>query len=444
MISWQSITYGMIKQLRHLERIQTQILDGAVIDYGNLFSMAGVYEVQIEKEYRMMKNRRSILILAATGVLLGGLGCNLATLIGGSGSSGTGEGVETAAAATVEAFNTRAVFETLVAPFTLTPQQPTSSGQFPAATITSVPITATPIPPTPTASQIAVPCNRADFIKDVTIPDGTIFYPEERFTKTWRLQNSGSCTWTPDYTIVFSDGHAMSSLALVTLDETVTPGGNVDISIDLTAPDDPGDHAGEWKLQSNDGVLFGLGSAGEKSFWAKIDVKERPKLDANRPGDFALNYKSARWESSTGVVTCPSLAEDFKNGAVFHSDAPKLEGGYQDDEPAIVLIPSDGSGGMIKGRYPPIRVTVGNDFHALVGCMDNSPDCDVTFELSYRVDGGAETSLGTWQEKSEGNYTDILLDLNALDGKDVEFILTVLNNGSSKDDRVFWLSPQIK
>lgn len=393
---------------------------------------------------KKVKVRIPMLVILTMAVVLIGLGCNLATLIRGPGNSGTEGNVETAAAATVEAFNTRAVFETLVAAHTLTPQQPTSGGQFPAATITSVPATVTPVPLTPTPSQIPVPCNRADFVKDVTIPDGTIFYPEERFTKTWRLQNSGSCTWTPDYTIVFSNGNAMSSLASVALNQTVSPGGNVDISMKMSAPNDPGSYAGEWKLKSNDGVVFGLGSAAGKPFWARIEVKERPKLDANQPGDFALNFKSARWESSTGVVTCPSFGEDFKDGSVFHSDAPKLEGGYQDDEPAIILIPSDGSGGMIKGHFPPIKVSVGNDFHALVGCMDNSPDCDVTFELSYRVDGGAETSLGTWQEKSEGNYTDILLDLNALDGKDVEFILKVSNNGSSKDDRVFWLAPQIK
>jgi hypothetical protein len=236
----------------------------------------------------------------------------------------------------------------------------------------------------------------------------------------------------------------MHSPAQVALDQTVVPGETVDISLRLRAPDETGDITGRWMLSTPNGVVFGMGSTGEKPFWVNIVVKKRPPLDDDRPGDFALNYKSARWESTTGVVACPSPKEDFKNGSVFYSDEPRLEGGYQDDEPAIILIPSDGSDGMIAGRYPPIKVSLGNDFHALVGCMYDSPDCDVTFELSYVVDGGVETSLGKWVEKSEGQYTDILLDLNALDGKEVEFILKVYNNGSSKDDRVFWMVPQVK
>jgi len=39
-------------------------------------------------------------------------------------------------------------------------------------------------------------CDRAQFISDVTVPDGTTFAPGATFTKTWRLKNSGTCTWT--------------------------------------------------------------------------------------------------------------------------------------------------------------------------------------------------------------------------------------------------------
>ena len=398
-----------------------------------------------------MKTKLSTAIFLIGGVLLISLSCNLPMLRRAPGNSGTSPGVETASVATVWSINTQSAFETLVAPFTQMPPQVTSAGQFPGATITSipgtitpVPPTITPVPPTPKPTSTPEPCNRAEFIEDVAIPDGTVFYPEESFTKIWRLRNIGTCTWTPNYAIVYTSGNAMHSLASVSLDQTVPPGGTIDVSLRLRAPKDVGDHTGEWMLRTNSGVLFGTGSAGEKPFWVNIKVKKRPSLDKDHPGDFALNFQSARWESTTGVVACPSAKEDFVDGSVFTTETPKLEGGFQDNEPAIVLIPSDGSGGMIAGTYPPIKVVVGNDFHALVGCMDDSPECDVTFELSYRVGGGAETSLGTWHEKSEGQYTDILLDLNTLDGKEVEFILKVHNNGNSKGDRVFWMVPQIK
>ena len=47
-------------------------------------------------------------------------------------------------------------------------------------------------------------CDQAAFIRDVTVPDGSPFAPGETFTKTWRLQNTGTCTWTTsNYTLVY-------------------------------------------------------------------------------------------------------------------------------------------------------------------------------------------------------------------------------------------------
>src|SRR5512143_3278895 len=39
-------------------------------------------------------------------------------------------------------------------------------------------------------------CDWAQFVADVTVPDGTSYAPGTTFTKTWRLKNIGSCTWT--------------------------------------------------------------------------------------------------------------------------------------------------------------------------------------------------------------------------------------------------------
>jgi hypothetical protein len=36
----------------------------------------------------------------------------------------------------------------------------------------------------------------AAFVADVTIPDNTVMAPNQPFTKTWRLRNDGTCTWT--------------------------------------------------------------------------------------------------------------------------------------------------------------------------------------------------------------------------------------------------------
>src|SRR5271157_1067465 len=54
-------------------------------------------------------------------------------------------------------------------------------------------------------------CNWAQFVADVTVPDGTTLAPGATFTKTWRLENIGNCTWTTSYALVFSSGSAMGA-----------------------------------------------------------------------------------------------------------------------------------------------------------------------------------------------------------------------------------------
>ena len=144
-------------------------------------------------------------------------------------------------------------------------------------------------------------------------------------------------------------------------------------------------------------------------------------------------------------VNSPSPANDFTNVSVTYTTTPKHEGGYQDDEPAIILIPSNGSGGYINGRFPAITVQASDRFQALIGCLDASPNCNVMFQLNYSAGGGAVQNLGTWTEVSDGNRARIDLPVGSLAGQSVQFILYANNNnGTSTDDRLFLLAPIIK
>ena len=57
----------------------------------------------------------------------------------------------------------------------------------PAATVTTQP-----------AAALST-CDMAQFVADVTVPDGTTYAPGAAFTKTWRLKNIGTCTWSTSY-----------------------------------------------------------------------------------------------------------------------------------------------------------------------------------------------------------------------------------------------------
>jgi hypothetical protein len=146
-----------------------------------------------------------------------------------------------------------------------------------APTQTPVPATATSVP---TSTNTAVPtvatyCDWAMFIKDVTVPDGTQFSPGETFTKTWRLQNRGTCTWTPDYDVVFYSGAQMSGTTMQ-VPGYVPPGQSVDVAVTFTAPSAPGHYIGYWILRNSSGSLFGTGAWADETFYVDIYVKDLP------------------------------------------------------------------------------------------------------------------------------------------------------------------------
>ena len=97
----------------------------------------------------------------------------------------------------------------------------------------------------PASAAAAQACtDRAQFISDVTVPDGTRFNPGATFTKTWRLRNIGTCTWTTGYSMVFNSGNQMGGPASVPMPSSVAPGQNVDVSVNLTAPNTAGHYIG--------------------------------------------------------------------------------------------------------------------------------------------------------------------------------------------------------
>jgi hypothetical protein len=147
----------------------------------------------------------------------------------------------------------------------------------PVIATTEAPPTEEPPTPTktltPTVTNTTIPCDRAAFVTDVTVPDGEEFEPNENFTKTWRLKNDGSCTWTSSYALIFDSGDSMGGPASKQLTSgTVAPGATMDVSVDLTAPSSPGTYKGYWKLRNGSGVNFGIGAGGTNPFWVEIKV----------------------------------------------------------------------------------------------------------------------------------------------------------------------------
>ena len=122
----------------------------------------------------------------------------------------------------------------------------------------------------PSFAAVAATCtDDAQFVSDLTIPDGSQFLPGAVFRKTWRLRNSGTCTWDAAYRLGFLSGERMSGprstplgglevgLQSVGPFPVVRPGEEIELSVLLVAPTAAGEYRGQWQLFAPDGTPFG-------------------------------------------------------------------------------------------------------------------------------------------------------------------------------------------
>ncbi|MEJ5225817.1 MAG: NBR1-Ig-like domain-containing protein, partial [Anaerolineales bacterium] len=180
----------------------------------------------------------------------------------------------------------------------------------------------------------------AKFVADVTIPDGTVIAPGATFTKTWRLTNIGTSTWTTSYKLVFDSGESLGAKTAIALPKAVKPGESIDLSVEMTAPGTPGTYRGNWKLQNASGVKFGIGSNASNPFWVEIKVASGFSIAY----DFTAKLCDAIWSSAKGKLPCPGTTNSA-DGYVRKLDNPKYENGLVDSKPGILAVPQSAFNG---------------------------------------------------------------------------------------------------
>jgi hypothetical protein len=108
----------------------------------------------------------------------------------------------------------------------------------------------------------------------VTVPDGSQFPPGTGFVKTWRVQNSGSCTWDGRYRMVHVGGSRLGAISdSFAIPATVAPGQTIDLSVSLAAPAEPGNYQSDWQFSNPQNVRFGAGR-NNSPLWARITVTQ--------------------------------------------------------------------------------------------------------------------------------------------------------------------------
>jgi len=370
-----------------------------------------------------MFNKKFPIIFFTVFMVIVQLACNFPSNTATPDPFATLNGLYTASALTLEAASTPTGFTT-------TPGLP-----LPTATLGgSVIATNTLIP---TVSVPVSRCDAAQFLSDVTYPDGSLVTRKDSFVKIWRIKNVGTCSWTTSYALVFTSGDQLSGPSAVALAGSVKPGEYIDVPVTFTAPNQDGKYRGYWKLRNASGVLFGIGAQADAAVWVDIKVTGSGHVAY----DFASSYCSAIWENNSAALPCPG-AEGDVNGSVIKLNNPVLENGVKETLTSLLTLPQDKRDGIISGQYPSFTVQVGDRFRAKVGCQNNSTKCDVVFRLDYKINSETKT-LGSWREVYEGKSFPIDIDLSALAGKSVKFILVVSTNGGNNMDNAIWVNPQV-
>ena len=295
--------------------------------------------------------------------------------------------------------------------------------------------TFTPVP------AVAIPrravCDQNGFVSDVTIPDGSSIPGGSQSVKTWKIKNTGSCTWDTGYTITFYKGDSIVYTAKP-LSREVAPGETVEVTVTFTAPTKEGHYRTYFQMIGKRGKPF-LGS-----FYVDFNVVtlKTPTPDPNVRYEFAARQCDATWANgSSKVLPCPS-ANGSADGFMLFVVNPVLESGYVDNEPGLLMNPPTVTNGIIGGLYPPITIQPGDSFRSIIGCERGATKCDVRFDLGYMV-GDSVYIIGSWMENYNEAYTQLNIDLTPLAGQTVQFVLTVSSNGVSDGDRGLWLRPRI-
>ncbi|CAJ0564977.1 unnamed protein product, partial [Mesorhabditis spiculigera] len=156
-------------------------------------------------------------------------------------------------------------------------------------------------------------------VKDVTIGEGESVPPNTRFVKTWRVRNTGNMHWPEGSSISFMEGHRMCLLDCVEV-PPLAPNGELDVSVDMLSPNEPGIYQSRWQLNSPQKIPIG------ESIWCIIAVDTGGILDITQQLASAPLHDSSSHYSGFGEAAPHTYNSDINP---FASDPRR---GYHDSD----------------------------------------------------------------------------------------------------------------
>lgn len=184
--------------------------------------------------------------------------------------------------------------------------------------------------------------NSMTYVADLNLDDRNmtappVMQPGQAFVKSWRVRNSGTCDWAPDFSLIYVNGNrqeARMSAQPLAIGRTVAPGDTIDLSVSLQAPPVYGVFQAFWQMRDNTGNLFG------EVVWVGIQVPDpNPPTPVpatpTPPPPAGLNPNLRADATWVYPGQCTSIRWDIDNiSAIYFIDGGNVQGvGGHDSRP---------------------------------------------------------------------------------------------------------------
>ncbi len=230
----------------------------------------------------------------------------VAFILSACGAASNESVIATSVAMTVRAQNTRAPAASSTKPPSLPTQLLLSS---------PTPLTTQAPPTAPSAGNGQLCTASANFVSE-TVPDGTITTAGSVFTKTWRIKNTGTCTWDSTWKWVYVSGDLLGGATYYNFPQPTAPGDTVDVPVVFTAPEAGGSYRGYWEIKSPWGLAFGDSDSGN-AFW--VDIVVGSGTPANNKTQTAYSITNVTYDVTR---TCTSANTFYTITASISSNGP--------------------------------------------------------------------------------------------------------------------------
>ncbi len=149
------------------------------------------------------------------------------------------------------------------------------------------------------------PRDNASTVRDSGGAGTLTVVPNQQVSVNLRLLNSGTIPWGSGYQLVFLRGDQMGTPNAIDVPATA-PGVEVDLSLNLTAPNNSGNASGYWQLRNPQGTYFG------PEIWVSVNVVT-PDPGGGKITSFDVSPSSPSAATSVYVVARATYFPEFRS-----------------------------------------------------------------------------------------------------------------------------------